>query len=90
VYLKEELSEQQIDDFVPANFFQPSGEKGFAFQKGIYLYSRISPVQKRAAPAIGISDASERENIKARMKASPLVYKILEDAVLPAGLKLKS
>jgi len=79
VYFNEGVSENQINDFVQEKFFLPKDDKGFSFQKGIYAYTRVTPVQNHQAVAINISDESERENIKARIKASPFVYKVLEN-----------
>lgn len=90
VYFKKEASYEDVNNFWEKTFFVPHPEgRGSKVTEGIGLLAKRPPVQGHEAMSVTFRPnitQVQRENLKAAIKSSPIVYKVLEN-VAPADVR---
>jgi hypothetical protein len=90
IYFNGGVTEEQINDFSKRVLSRPRSDgRGDYLPEGVRTFLRASSVDGHEAIAITFfpnATAHERENLIRNVKASSLVYKVLED-VAPADVK---
>lgn len=91
VYYKAGVTDEQIENFLRDELSKPHPEgRGYYHREGIAGLLRVfPPVQGHEAIAITFSanaSQTQREEIKAAVRSSPIVYKVLEN-VAPADVR---
>lgn len=89
ILFKTEVTDSQIEEFLYSTLMKPHSRSGYQMQDGIYGIARIRSIPNHQGLAVdftNISTESQREAIKARVKESPLVLKVLEN-VIPAQVE---
>jgi len=88
IFFKLEATDDQIETFWQETLSVKSN-KGYWSRPGVLEILRLLPVQNHEGLAVTFfpnSTPAERDDIKARVKSSPLVYRVLED-VVPLDIK---
>jgi len=88
IFFKLEATHDQIETFWQETLSVKSN-KGYWSRPGIREILRLLPVQNHEGVAVTFfpnATPAERDDIKARVKSSPLVYRVLED-VVPLDIK---
>src|SRR5437660_4096307 len=88
VYFKPDTTHDQIESFLDEVPMYPTKD-GHWTRPGVSGILRLAAVQGHEAVAIGFfpnATQAERDDIKSRVRASPVVYKVLEN-VVPQNIK---
>ena len=90
IYFNSNVTEEQIADFVKHVLSRPRADgRGADNPEGVQTFLRLSSVQGHEAIAITFFPSAtpeQRATLIRDVKASPVVYKVLED-VVPADIK---
>jgi hypothetical protein len=90
IFFKLGVTDEQVEGFLHEVLSKPDPSgRGFYLQRGISEFSRIRPVQGHEGVAISFfsyATNEERETVTHNIKASTIVYKVLEN-VAPAEVK---
>jgi hypothetical protein len=90
IYFKTDVDNNQIESFLHETLMYsiPNGH-GFVHKDGVGTILRVEPVQGHKAIAVSFFENAtegQREQVKSAIRASPIVYKVLEN-VVPKDVK---
>mgnify|MGYP000312408591 CR=1 FL=1 len=89
IFFNEETSNDSTEEFWYQMFMLPDPRGGFQMQDGICRIGRAASIQEHQAISVDFCrniTPAQKDEIMARVRASPIVFKIFED-VIPAEVK---